>query len=265
MQVTPNAEQFIEAVVYTFIAFVLMTLALLLFFYFSRKKILQKELEKKDLELEHQLKLLEATLLTQEHERQRIARDLHDDISSKLNIISLNAYLLTNINLNEKDFNEISSNIIAVTGQVLENARRIAHDLLPPILDNFGLHAALEELCHSNCHKETISVTYKNLQDELAFEKIDSKGHLHVFRIMQELINNSIKHGKASEIRIEVKNDKTICEIHYSDNGIGFTTKELINKNGIGMKNINSRTAFLGGKFEINSNLNEGIIAKLSF
>jgi len=265
MEAIPNAEQFIEAVVYTFMAFVLMALSLLLFFYFSRKKILQKELEKKDLELKHQLKLLEATLLTQEQERQRIARDLHDDISSKLNIISLNAHLLTSKNLPEKDFDEISSNIIAVTGQVLENSRRIAHDLLPPILDNFGLHAALEELCHSNCHGDIMKVTYNNSKEQVAFERIDSKGHLHVFRIIQELINNSIKHGRASQIRIEVKNVNNICHIHYSDNGIGFNIKEAEARNGIGMKNIRSRTAFLNGKFEIKSNKNEGITAKLSF
>lgn len=265
MQVTPNAEQFIEAVVYTFMAFVLMAVSLLLFFYFSRKKILKKELEKKDLELQHQLKLLEATLETQEKERQRIARDLHDDISSKLNIISLNAHLLTSDNLPKKDFDEISSNIIIVTRQVLENSRRIAHDLLPPILDNFGLHAALEELCHSNCHDEIMKVTYNNPKEQIAFQLIDSKGHLHVFRIIQELINNSIKHGKASQIKIEVKNENNICHIHYSDNGIGFNIEQAEAKNGIGMKNIKSRTAFLNGKFEIKSIANEGIMAKLSF
>lgn len=265
MQVIPNAEQFIEAVVYTFMAFILMALSLLLFFYFSRKKILKKELEKKDLELEHQLKLLEATLLTQEQERQRIARDLHDDISSKLNIISLNAYLLSSKNLTEKDFDEISSNIIIVTKQVLENSRRIAHDLLPPILDNFGLHAALEELCHSNCQGDIMTVTYDNPKEQFAFEKIDSKGHLHIFRIIQELINNSIKHGKASQIRIEIKDENNACNIHYSDNGIGFNVKEVEGKDGIGMKNIKSRTAFLHGRLEIKSNLNEGVTAKLSF
>lgn len=264
MQVIPNAEQFIEAVIYAFMAFLLMALSLVLFFYFSRKKILKKELEKKDLELGYQLKLLEATLLTQEQERQRIARDLHDDISSKLNIISLNAHLLASKKLPEKDFDEINSNIISVAGQVLENSRRIAHDLLPPILDNFGLHAAIEELCHSNCHGDFIKVAYNNPGEQLAFEKIDSKGHLHVFRIIQELINNSIKHGMASQISIEVKNENNICYILYSDNGIGFTVKEAEDKNGIGMKNIKSRTAFLGGKFEIKSSPNQGIIAKLT-
>jgi signal transduction histidine kinase len=265
MQVTPNAEQFIEAVVYTFMAFILMAMSLLLFFYFTRKKILRKELEKKDLELSYQIKLLEATLLTQEQERQRIARDLHDDIGSKLNIISLNAHLLQSSDLSKDDFEEISSNIVSITGAVLENSRRIAHDLLPPILDNFGLHAAIEELCYSNCHGDIMKITYNNPKEQLAFEKIDSKGHLHIFRIIQELINNSIKHGKASQIRIEVKNENNICHIHYSDNGIGFDLAEIENKNGIGMKNIKSRTSFLGGKFEIKSSKNGGINAKISF
>lgn len=265
MQIIPNAEQFIEVIIYTFIAFVLMALALLLFFYFSRKKILKKELENKDMELQHQMELLEATLETQERERQRIARDLHDDISSKLNVISLNAHLLSSNNLPEKDFEEISSNIILVTKQVLENSRRIAHDLLPPILENFGLHAALEELCHSNSSGELMKVSYKNPKEELAFCKIDSKNHLHIFRIVQELINNSIKHGKASQINIEVDTNESKCQIHYTDNGVGFDMKESKKKNGIGMKNIKSRTAFLRGKFEIKSILNQGVNAKLSF
>lgn len=265
MQAIPNAEQFIEAVIYTFLGFVLMAVSLVLFFYFSRKKIIKKELEKKDLELKHQLKLLEATLETQEKERQRIARDLHDDISSKLNIISLNAHLLASKNLPEKDFDEISSNIVLITGQVLENSRRIAHDLLPPILDNFGLHAALEELCHATCSGNLIKVTFNNPNEELAFKKTDAKAQLHIFRIMQELIHNSIKHGKASQIRIEVKNENDVCHIHYSDNGIGFDVKEAEAKNGIGMKNIKSRIAFLNGEFEIIGIANEGITAKLSF
>jgi signal transduction histidine kinase len=76
---------------------------LVIFFYFSRKKIIQKELEKKDLEIQYQKELLSAVIITQEEERKRIAQDLHDDISSKLNIVSLNSYLLTAPNLTENE------------------------------------------------------------------------------------------------------------------------------------------------------------------
>lgn len=264
MQVIPNAEQFIEAVIYAFMAFLLMALSLVLFFYFSRKKILKKELEKKDLELWHQRQLLEATLLTQEQERQRIARDLHDDISSKLNVISLNAYLLTGKDLSKQDFDGISNNIINVTGAVLENSRRIAHDLLPPILDNFGLNAALEELCHSHSKGDILNISFDNPLGQSVFDDMDTKNHLHIFRIVQELINNSMKHGKATVIHIGIAKQNGLCCIDYKDNGKGFEEGESQKKSGIGMKNIKSRTAFLGGQFEIKSN-HKGVIAKLSF
>ena len=141
-----NGNEFIAAVVYTFVAFVLMTVAVLVFIYYSRKKIIKKEIEKKDLEIKYQKNMLNATILIQEVERKRIARDLHDDISSKLNIISLNSHLLTSNNLTENEIKQITTNIVDVTANVLDSTRRIAHDLLPPILEEFGLHAALEKL-----------------------------------------------------------------------------------------------------------------------
>lgn len=265
MQVNPDDKQVIEAVMYTFTAFVLMMLSLLGFVYFSRRKILKKEIEKKDLEIEYQRQLLQSTLVTQEEERQRIARDLHDDISSKLNVISLNAHLLSSRNLSKSDSDEISTNIINVTRSVLENARRIAHDLLPPILVNFGLHAALAELCHSHCSSDLMQIRFANPHGKQAFEHLDSKNHLHVFRILQELINNSIKHGQATLINLELKLENGVCIITYSDNGSGFNTKEVKTKSGIGMKNIISRTTFIGGHFEIQSGKNKGVVATLSF
>ncbi len=94
-------NEIIEIVIYSCFTFILMGIVLVLFFYFSRKKIIQKELEKKDLEIQYQKELLSAVILTQEEERKRIAQDLHDDISSKLNIVSLNSHLLNTPKLSE--------------------------------------------------------------------------------------------------------------------------------------------------------------------
>ena len=99
-------------VLYTFIVFILLCLILILFFYFSRKKIVEKELEKRDLEIAYQKDLLKSVIITQEDERKRIAQDLHDDISSKLNIVSLNSHLLQSDNLSKPEIKEISNNII---------------------------------------------------------------------------------------------------------------------------------------------------------
>lgn len=260
-----NGNEFIAAVVYTFVAFVLMTIAVLVFIYYSRKKIIKKEIEKKDLEIKYQKNMLNATILIQEVERKRIARDLHDDISSKLNIISLNSHLLTSNNLTENEIKQITTNIVDVTANVLDSTRRIAHDLLPPILEEFGLHAALEELSSAYTNGDQIHINYNNSKRQSFFEDIAIDKHLHIYRILQELINNSIRHGKATNIIITFEDKIKRKVLKYEDNGKGFEIDHLRNKKGLGFKNIESRVNFLDGKIKINSEPDKGIHVILSF
>lgn len=256
--------EIISAVIYTFIAFVLMIVAVLIFVYYSRKKIVQKELEKKDLEIDYQKKLLQATILTQEKERERIAQDLHDDISSKLNIISLNSHLLTASDLSGEEVKEITTGIITITAKVLESSRTIAHNLLPPILDKFGLHAAIEELCqqYNNCE---VHINYHNVHRQQIFEEIKHENQLHIFRILQELINNSLRHGKATVIDIRFDKDFGRRYCIYTDNGNGFDTKVIKKQPGLGMKNIESRVTMLNGQLNIESEINKGINVTFNF
>mgnify|MGYP003575183547 CR=1 FL=1 len=232
-----------------------MSIVLLLFFYFSKKKIIQKELEKKNAELEHQKELLQATIQVQEDERKRIARDLHDDISSKLNIVTLNCHLLSMGGLEKDKETETVDNIVNLSSKALENSRRIAHDLFPPVFDKFGLDAGIEELCSEFNSSSQVAVNYKN---SVVFNDAEKDRHLHVFRILQELMNNSLRHGKATSIDItfEKANGKVLCR--YIDNGKGFDTKNAIQAKGIGMKNIESRVNFLNGTITIDSEINKG-------
>ena len=138
-------SEIIQVFFFVLLAFISMFMVLIMFFYFSRKKIVKIEVDKKNLEIEHQKELLHSILFAQEEERKRIAQDLHDDISSKLNIVSLNSHLLKTPNLNEEEQMEITKNIIELTQNAIENSRRIAHDLLPPVLEKFGLHAGIDD------------------------------------------------------------------------------------------------------------------------
>ena len=260
--VLPQTNETGIIIIYVIFLMLFMGVVLLLFFYFSKKKIIQKELEKKDLELEYQKELLQATLLVQEEERQRIARDLHDDISSKLNIVSLNSHLLTTPDLNESEVAEITDNIIKLVAKALENSRKIAHDLLPPVLEKFGLHAGLEELCYEYNNNKVTTIKYEN---KASFSEIEPERQLHIFRIVQELINNSVRHGKASEIAIQFKEKDNIITCKYTDNGKGFDTTEIKNKKGLGMKNIESRIFFLKGEIAINSVINKGTHISFNF
>lgn len=255
-------KELITAIIYTFSAFLLMALLLVLFFYFSRKKILQKEIEKKIMEVNYQKELLHSILVTQEEERKRIAQDLHDDISSKLNIVSLNSHLLTANNLSKIEIEEISTNIINLTTKALDNSRRIAHDLLPPVLEKFGLHAGIEELCFEINSAKSIEIKYKN---NVEFNEADIFKHLHVFRIIQELFNNSIKHGKSTKIDLSFEEKNGIVYCKFSDNGKGFDLKKIENQKGLGMKNIESRVSFLGGDINIDSEVDKGTQVVFNF
>ncbi len=263
MKVDQAYEKEIVAIILFISAFfIIMSVVLVLFFYFSRKKIIQKEIEKKDLEIQYQKELLSAVIITQEEERKRIAQDLHDDISSKLNIVSLNSHLLTTPNLSQNEVHEITANIINLTCKALDNSRKIAHGLLPPVLEKFGLHAGVEELCLEFSSSKSVKVYYKN---QTTFLIGDNDKHLHVFRILQELMNNSLRHGKATVISLnfEEQNGKKKCS--YKDNGLGFEMKNSENQKGLGMKNIESRITFLNSKLTIESALNQGVSVVFNF
>ena len=263
MKTTYNINSdFVESILYTSTAFVLMAGVLIVFFYFSRKKILQNELEKKDLELSYQKEILHAVIITQEAERGRIAQDLHDDISSNLNIISLNSHLLITKNLTESDLNEISKNIIHTTTKAIENARRIAHDLLPTVLEKFGLESGVKELCYEINQSKQVTLILENKAD---FESIKKEYQLHIYRILQELIHNSIRHGKAKQISISFEGSSPSLICNYSDNGFGFDRLKTENKKGLGMKNIESRIGFINGTINYESAIAKGTTVIFKF
>lgn len=205
---------------------------------------------------------LTALIKTLELERKRISQALHDDISSKLNVISLNCQLLKIPDLSQKELEEITKNIIEYTSKALNSSKKITHSLLPPVLEKFGLHAGMEELCDELNNDGSVVIQYEN---KLSFNFAENESHIHVFRILQELLDNSIEHGKATLISVlfkEIEGERTCV---YSDNGIGFDLKEIENDNGLGIKNIINRIVILEGSLKIESQLNNGMSAVFNF
>ena len=249
-------NQIVTIVIIGVLLMVLVSVALLLFFFLSRKKIIEKQIENKELEITHQKKLIQATIIAQEEERERIAQDLHDDVSSKLNVIHLYANLLLEGNLSTNEYASVNEQIIEATNKTLESARKIAHNLLPPILDKFGLKSAIEELADIFNNSKKI-----NISSDINFPRkhLSSDAELHLFRITQELINNSIRHGEAEECKISINLVNEKLHFTYTDNGIGFNSDDVKNKKGIGLKNIESRVAILNGKLSTKSAKNKGI------
>lgn len=204
---------------------------------------------------------LSAVIKSMELDKKRVAQGLHDDIASKLNVISLNCHLLKIPDLSKSDIEEITKNIIEYTAKALESTKKMTNSLLPPVLDKFGLHAGIEELC-SQFIDRGVNVEFVNRLD---FDFKENHRHVHVFRILHELLTNSVQHGNATEISIvfDEIDGKNSCK--YSDNGIGFDLNELENQEGLGMRNILGRIDVLEGNFSIESKVNNGVLVVFNF
>jgi signal transduction histidine kinase len=255
-------EELVYTVFYVMLFWVLVLIAIVAFVYKARKKIFDKELEKKDLEIKFQKEILLATILTQEKERERIAQDLHDEISSKLNVVSLTLHSLKSASKSADEKINVMDDIIKLNNNAIENSRKIAHNLLPPILEKFGLNAAIDELVHDFEKTKSVKINYTN---NINFNTFNAGAQLNIFRIVQELLNNSIKHGKATEVTILFTRNavENICT--YTDNGLGFNTANLKQNKGLGIRNIESRILFLNGNFQVTSEKNKGIKINFSF
>jgi signal transduction histidine kinase len=255
LQITNTTINYVAIAMMIFI--ILFSISMVVFFLLSRKRITLSDLEVRDTKIKAQEDILAITLQTQEKERRRIARELHDEISAKLNVISLNTDLLSDDTLDGTERKLLLSRIQNATSKTLENARRLAHDLLPPVLERFGLCQALSELAAS-VHNKKLQVTFECKWDESHISAIDQ---LHIYRIVQELFNNTIKYSKAQQIELKLT-ENTNRQLVYKDNGIGFQETNSI---GLGMSNINSRVAILKGIMTLETSKDQGVFYTFEF
>jgi signal transduction histidine kinase len=223
--------------VLTFLTLLLMLTAL---FYFDRIK--KKETAKKDLAVN------QAIFESEQKERIRIARDLHDSIGQKLAVTKM---LLSSLEENE-NISKITSYIDETSNEV----RNISHNLIPEIL-SFGLIKALEDLTDKINSSEKITV---ELKSELNREHWNARKETEVsiFRIIQEILGNIIKHAKTEEVLMEIKSFEQFIQIKIVDNGVGFNVDKMDESKGIGWKNIFARIKLINGDFKVQSEKNKG-------
>lgn len=190
----------IQNIVLFAIIFIVILVALIFIFVIkAQQKIISKELQTKNLELEFQKQMFSKVIEIQENERKRIAQNLHDEISSKLIALSLNLHLLKS----EKSSNLEKENSLQIIEKInketIETSRNISHNLFPPILEKFGLNEAFEEMFSELNKSKQIEIQFYS---EINLSELLKNSQLHLYRIIQELINNSIKHGKATKVNI---------------------------------------------------------------
>jgi signal transduction histidine kinase len=193
------------------------------------QKILREKSQQYQLELAHQKEVTLQYTSVQESERKRIAELLHDDIGNKLNILSL--WINNEDSLNNKRSREVIKQQIPA---LIEATRTISHSLYPVNLEKFGLILTLEALI-SNVNESLLIqliVNYDYQKRPISFE-------VQIYRIIQEFLSNVIKHAKASNMLIHIRDTETSLALILSDNGVGFDNSIL--KKGMGLKNIDSR------------------------
>ncbi len=229
------------------VLFLIVVLGVFLFFR-QRQKIKDKEIE--TLKARKELDKLEAIIDGIEKERKRIAQDLHDGINGDLSVIK---YKITSIDYNqflskEKEEFELA---IEMLDNAIDQVRQISHNLAPPSLQNFNLIEALQQFCSKVSASSSLPINFQYYGDYL---KLNKDIETVIYRMIQELINNILKHAKATQALIQINNHNENIHIIVEDNGIGFDNSK--NHSGLGLKNIESRIAFLNADLIIDTNNN---------
>ncbi len=200
--------------------------------------------QKKELE-EEKTKRFRSLIDGQEMERQRLSRDLHDGLGQSL--LAVNLKLEQASNQNDTTKNQLIAETRSLLLNTINEIRQITADLLPPVLEAFGIEQAFQTLC-----KETSvnSETIVEFQCQDIPENIDKKIQVYVYRIGQEAINNIVKHAKASRAGITMYAYENNLYVNFVDNGKGFDIQNLTNK-GNGLINIRQRVELLKGECKI--------------
>lgn len=229
-------EKWLEAkTIATWIIIALSTVIFLIFliiklFYFNFKKQIEIRLKESKTQLDYQRKLVETSIMVQENERNRIAADLHDSLIGKINIIRLKNHL-------EYDIQEINR----LLEEAISDARRISHELSPPMLDFSEMDEVIENTISSWKNHLNI-IFYKSIVSNYNYS-IDVK--LQITRIVQELMMNIYKHSEASNVIVSLRITKNKLILIFKDNGKGFEVENA--SKGLGLRNIEFRVSYIKG------------------
>ena len=226
------------------IAIFLLISAILTWFLFQQRQK-RKNQEIVTLKREHQIKTLETLIEGEEKERTRMAKELHDGVNGDLSAIKFKLSSLLEMN------NSVIKEAIEMIDNSCNQVRAISHNLVPPSLENFNLLEAVEEYCHKMDDSYTEKITFQHLGDEVV--QLSKKEEINSYRIIQELVSNSLKHAQSSTIAVQLSCRNNILQITVEDDGIGFDKNKHTDK-GIGLSNIQSRIDYLHATVDFISN-----------
>ena len=211
---------------------------------------------------EKELEILSgARVQAQEDERRRIAREIHDGLGQMLTAIKFNLEILEDMITAGKDERERIDDMKNLLDSVMKEAREISYNLMPSVLDDFGLAPALQLLSEQFANRTNVKVQF---HAHGITERLDSNLEIGLYRIAQESLNNVSKHAEATEVNLQIINHSNGIRLVIEDNGKGITAQSspirATGKGGMGLPGMRERASSIGGVLTIDSTPNNGTL-----
>lgn len=222
--------------------------------YNQQKKLQQQRISQ--LEALQQLTATEAILKGEAQERTRLAKDLHDGLGGMLSGIKFSFQTMKGNLVMTPDNQQVFERSMDMIDSSIREMRRVAHNMMPEALVRFGLNTALKDFCNEINLSGALQVTYQSIG--LENEVVEQTTAVNIYRIVQELINNTLKHAAAQTAIVQLSKKDGVFSITVEDDGKGFNPDILKGTSGIGWTNIRSRVEYLKGSIDVQSEEGKG-------
>lgn len=209
-----------------------------------------------------EINILKKVIETEERERKRFAEDLHDSLGPLLSSIKIYVNLIQSKSIQGDE----RENLVKYTNELIDdavsNARKIANNLMPTILNDYGLVISIKAFCNKLNYTKKINIDFHSFDANLRF---DTDIEVVFYRVIMELINNTIKHAQAENINIQLTISNDVLGLDYHDDGKGFEFQGRFDRDasGMGLNNILSRVKSINGRYDLDSAPDKGMTAKI--
>jgi PAS domain S-box-containing protein len=210
-----------------------------------------------------QKRIIQTIIETEMKERKRFSAELHDGLGPILSTIKLYSDLIKKGNFNNMTLEEAVSNIDELVELAISSAKEISNNITPNVLHDFGLKVAINEFCSYVNRTQSINIDVDTNGYTLEKTSIETTV---LYQTTKELINNTIKHAQAQNIRIQLKSNNNQIILYYRDDGVGFNLNEKLGGGGgLGLNNIVNKIKTLKGSCDFNTREGKGMFLLISF
>jgi two-component system NarL family sensor kinase len=216
----------------------------------------------RELEKDKQLVAVDSMLKGQEEERSRLAKELHDGLGGLLSGVKFSLSNMKDNLIVTPDSAAVFERSLDMIDTSIKELRRVAHNMMPEMLTKFGLDEALKEYCSTVNATKLLNVKYQSVGMNT---RLDKSIEIIAYRIIQELLNNILKHASASEGFVQLVRETNRLNVVVEDNGKGFDTSLLEKSKGAGWLNIRSRVEYSKGQIDIHSEKGKGTLVNIEF